>query len=157
LRQLRFRQRGDCFKRGAMTAHALPANLPATFVQAALRGIRNRCPRCDGGQLFRTFLKPVDTCRCCGQDFTHQRADDFPAYLAILVTGHLLAPVMIWLGMETTLSLLAIFSILIVVSVIMLSAMLQPAKGAVIAAQWWHGLHGFRKERVPEAGASGSA
>ena len=140
-----------------MTAHALPANLPATFVQAALRGIRNRCPRCDGGELFRAFLKPVDTCRCCGQDFTHQRADDFPAYLAILVTGHLLAPVMIWLGMETTLSPLAIFSILIVVSVIMLIAMLQPAKGAVIAAQWWHGLHGFRKERAPEPGAPGSA
>jgi uncharacterized protein (DUF983 family) len=149
---MRFRARNDCFKRAGMTAHAFPATLPATFMQAALRGMRGQCPRCGGVGLFRAFLKPVDACRCCGHDFTHQRADDFPAYIAILVTGHLLAPVMIWLGMETTLSPLAIFSILIVVSVVMLIAMLQPAKGAVIAAQWWHGLHGFRKERAPEPG-----
>jgi len=32
-------------------------------------------------------------------------------------------------------------------SVAMMLGMLQPTKGAVIAAQWWHGLHGFRKER----------
>ena len=56
---------------------------------------------------------------------------------------------MIWLGMETTLSLLAIFSILIVVSVIMLIAMLQPAKGAVIAAQWWLGGAGRRFRDAP--------
>ena len=35
--------------------------------------------------------------------------------------------------------------------------MLQPAKGAVIAAQWWHGLHGFAKERAPQAGAQAAA
>jgi uncharacterized protein (DUF983 family) len=28
--------------------------------------------------------------------------------------------------------------------------LLQPAKGAVIALQWWHGMHGFRRERRPE-------
>jgi hypothetical protein len=27
--------------------------------------------------------------------------------------------------------------------------MLQPAMGAVIAVQWWHGLNGFVKERAP--------
>jgi hypothetical protein len=25
--------------------------------------------------------------------------------------------------------------------------LLQPAKGAIIAVQWWFGMHGFRKER----------
>jgi len=34
--------------------------------------------------------------------------------------------------------------------VAMLLALLQPSKGAVIAMQWWHGMHGFRKERAPE-------
>ena len=32
----------------------------------------------------------------------------------------------------------------------MMLGMLQPAKGAVISAQWWFGLHGFLKERLPE-------
>jgi uncharacterized protein (DUF983 family) len=29
----------------------------------------------------------------------------------------------------------------------MLLAFLQPAKGAVIAMQWWNGMHGFKQER----------
>jgi hypothetical protein len=29
----------------------------------------------------------------------------------------------------------------------MLIALLQPAKGVVIALQWWHGMHGFVRER----------
>ena len=32
----------------------------------------------------------------------------------------------------------------------MLLALLQPSKGAVIAMQWWQGMHGFRKDRAPE-------
>ena len=33
----------------------------------------------------------------------------------------------------------------------MLLALIQPSKGAVIAMQWWHGMHGFRRERHPES------
>jgi uncharacterized protein (DUF983 family) len=32
----------------------------------------------------------------------------------------------------------------------MMLGMLQPAKGGVIALQWWFGMHGFVKERLPE-------
>jgi hypothetical protein len=30
---------------------------------------------------------------------------------------------------------------------------LQPAKGAIIALQWWFGMHGFVKERSISKGA----
>lgn len=123
------------------------ADLPATFWQAAVRAMRFRCPRCGNAHLFRKWLKPVDACAACGLDVTPQRADDFPAYIAILVTGHLLAPLMIALSKDYDLSPLAIFAILIPLSILMMLVMLQPAKGAVIAAQWWFGLHGFRRER----------
>lgn len=90
----------------------------------------------------------MDRCAACDQDWSHHRADDFPAYIAILVTGHLLAPVMIALSLDTDLSPAAILALLIPFSVAMMLGMLQPTKGAVIAAQWWHGLHGFQKERL---------
>ncbi|MGD9664324.1 MAG: DUF983 domain-containing protein [Novosphingobium sp.] len=128
----------------------IPARLPLTFWQAILRGITCKCPRCGGASLFRKWLKPVETCPVCAQDWTHQRADDFPAYIAILLTGHLLAPVIIMLSLDFSLSVLSMFLIIVPLALVMMLGMLQPSKGAVIAAQWWHGMHGFEKERAPE-------
>jgi len=136
----------------SLRAASTPAPaLPATFWEAAKRGVLCKCPRCGEAPLFRKWLKSVERCAACGQDWSHHRADDFPAYIAILVVGHLLAPVMIAMSVDTELSPMAIVSILIPASVVMMLGMLQPTKGAVIAVQWWHGLHGFQKERRPEA------
>jgi len=121
--------------------------LPATAWQALTRGLRECCPRCGGGRLFRKWLKPRDRCAACGLDLTPQQADDFPAYIAIFATGHLLAPVIILLVRDYALSGWQLASILLPLATAMMLAMLQPAKGAVIALQWWNGMHGFRRER----------
>lgn len=126
--------------------------LPHSFAAALLRGARCRCPRCGEGRLFRAWLKPVDSCPCCALDISGQRADDFPAYVSIFVTGHLLAPVLIMLVSDFALSTMAIIAIILPLAVIFMLLTLQPAKGGVIALQWWHGMHGFRRERLPENG-----
>ncbi len=59
---------------------------------ALKRGFRGRCPRCGQGKLFRAFLKVDDHCSVCGQDFTPHRADDLPAYLVIVIVGHIMVP-----------------------------------------------------------------
>ncbi|MFU7527486.1 DUF983 domain-containing protein [Qipengyuania sp. ASV99] len=122
-------------------------NLPDGVFGAFLRGGRGKCPRCDAAPLFRQWLKPVDTCAHCGQDWSVQQADDFPAYIGIFVVGHLLAPVVIAMigtfGMSAWLTL----AIILPVAIIMLIAMLGPVKGGVIAFLWWHGIGAFVKER----------
>jgi len=115
-----------------------------------MRGLRGKCPRCDQGRLFRKWLKPLDRCPVCSLDLSPQRADDFPAYIAILVTGHALAPLIIALSLDYALGPLAMLAILVPLALVMMLGMLQPAKGLVISAQWWFGLHGFVKERPPE-------
>ena len=71
-----------------------PSELPArAWKQAMGRGLHGQCPACGQGKLFRAFLKPVDACAACGEDYTHQRADDFPPYIVILLLGHILAPI----------------------------------------------------------------
>ena len=54
-----------------------------------VRGLRGRCPKCGEGRLFRAFLKVADNCPACGEEFHHHRADDFPAYLVIVIVGHI--------------------------------------------------------------------
>jgi len=126
--------------------------LPASGPKAMLRGARGRCPRCGNAKLFYRFLKPVEICPGCGQDWTHQQADDFPAYVSILLTGHIVAPIIIALIQETALSLPALAAIIVPLMLTLMIGFLQPAKGAIIALQWWFGMHGFERERpAPEA------
>ncbi len=126
------------------------ARLPATGWQAVLRGIRGRCPRCGEAKLFGRFLKPVLRCARCDQDWSLHSADDFPAYVSLLLTGHLMAPVIIGLTRSAGLSLLGLGLIILPMTLVLSIGLLQPAKGAIIALQWWLGMHGFEQER-PDA------
>ena len=120
--------------------------LPAGWLPTVFRGAKGACPRCGAAPLFRKWLKPVDRCGHCKQDWSVQQADDFPAYIGIFVVGHLLAPVVIAMisgGISAWLTL----AIIMPVAIIMLLAMLQPTKGAVIGFLWWHGIGAFRQER----------
>jgi uncharacterized protein (DUF983 family) len=120
--------------------------LPEGWIPALARGARCRCPRCGEAALFRKWLKPVERCGHCKQDWSLQQADDFPAYIGIFVVGHLLAPVVIAMisgGISAWLTL----AIILPVAVAMLLVTLQPVKGAVIAFLWWHGIGAFKQER----------
>lgn len=136
----------------SISADALQAGagrplLPESGWGAIYRGVRGRCPRCGDATLFCAFLKPVGHCPACKQDWTRQQADDFPAYVAIFLTGHIMAPVIIALVQETELSLPALAAIIVPLMLGLMVLFLQPAKGAIIALQWWFGMHGFEKER----------
>lgn len=118
-------------------------------MQAALRGLRNHCPRCDHKPLFRRFLKPVERCARCGQDWTLHQADDFPAYIAIFISGHLLAPVLISVGSRELLPMGMLALIAIIGALVFTIALLQPAKGVVIALQYHWQMHGFDPLTAP--------
>lgn len=124
--------------------------LPKTAWQAAGRGLRGRCPSCGEGKMFPRLLKPFAHCPTCGQDWTAQQADDFPAYVAIILTGHIMAPIIIFMINETSFSMWTNLAIMIFLALILIGALLQPAKGAIIALQWWMGLNGFEKPVRPD-------
>jgi uncharacterized protein (DUF983 family) len=130
----------------ADSAMAPPA-LPSSGWEAIMRGARGRCPGCSEAKLFLRFLKPRPRCAHCGHDWTHHQADDFPAYVSILITGHLMTPLIIALVRDAELSVAALVAIVLPLAMIVMIGLLQPAKGAIIALQWWFGMHGFKKER----------
>ncbi|HBD91678.1 MAG: hypothetical protein A2092_14835 [Rhodobacteraceae bacterium GWE1_64_9] len=110
---------------------------------ALLRGWRRRCPNCGTGPLLRSYLKVHDTCAVCGEEMHHQRADDGPAYITILVVGHIVGPAVLWAFVKwrpDPLVLTAVFS----VATVALSLWLLPRiKGAFVALQWSRRMHGF--------------
>ena len=127
-------------------------DLPGGWLAALARGLKGKCPRCGEAALFRKWLKPVERCSHCRQDWSLQQADDFPAYIGIFVVGHLLAPVVIAMIGTFGMSAWATLATILPVAIILLLVTLQPVKGAVIAFLWWHDIGAFRQERrAPEA------
>lgn len=111
---------------------------------AAMRhGFRTRCPRCGEGRLFRAFLKVADHCAACGLSFTPQRADDLPAYLVIVIVGHLVVPLALLIETEYAPPVALQLAVYLPLTLILSLALLQPVKGVVVALQWALRMHGF--------------
>lgn len=113
---------------------------------AIKRGFSSRCPHCGEGKLFRAFVKPVDNCASCGEDYTHQRADDMPAYLVVLIVGHITVGGFMASEMMTDWPGWLHLSVWVPATIILALLLLQPVKGAVIGLQWANYMHGFGGE-----------
>ena len=110
---------------------------------AMLRGWRRRCPCCGAGPMLRGYLKVRDTCPVCGEELYHQRADDGPAYLTILIVGHLMAPLLLYIFVEYRPDPLVLASAFCVGTVALSLFLLPRLKGVMIAIQWAKRMHGF--------------
>jgi len=119
-------------------------NHPARDARAALlRGFKGRCPNCGRGKLFRAYLKVVDRCAVCGEDFSHHRADDAPAYFVILIVGHLVVPWVLIVEEVFAPSYWVHAAIWLPLIIGLSLGLLQPVKGTIVAWQWAHYMHGF--------------
>jgi len=116
---------------------------------ALKRGFRGRCPRCGEGKLFRAFLKVDDHCANCGQDFSGHRADDLPAYLVIIIVGHIVVPLALMIETNYSPPVALQLAVYLPITFIASLALLQPVKGAVVGVQWALRMHGF-DEANPE-------
>ncbi len=108
-----------------------------------LRGFRRQCPRCGAGPLMQGYLKVRDTCVVCGEELHHHRADDGPAYLTILIVGHLMAPLILWAFTEFRPDPMVLATIFSVGCVTLSLWMLPRLKGAIVGFQWAKRMHGF--------------
>lgn len=115
-----------------------------TFIEDFTNGLKCRCPQCGQGKLFRSFLKAVDKCEVCGEEFHHHRADDLPAYFAILIVGHVIVSLATGVEIKYSPDYWIHVALWGPLTIILTLAILQPIKGAAIAVQWRMGMHGFR-------------
>jgi uncharacterized protein (DUF983 family) len=110
---------------------------------AVMRGWRLRCPNCGAGPLLKGYLTVRDVCPVCSEDLHHHRADDGPAYLTILVVGHVMAPLILWSFVKYRPEPLTLAAIFIVGTVALSLYLLPRFKGMVVAVQWAKRMHGF--------------
>lgn len=135
-----------------MTEHAeipmdeMPATSAPTERQlkpALRRGWGKRCPNCGTGKLFQGYLKVHHDCTVCGEELYHQRADDGPAYLTIILVGHLMAPLLHIFYVHVVQDPWMLATIFTVGTVAASLYLLPRFKGFMIAFQWAKRMHGF--------------
>lgn len=113
---------------------------------AIIRGWQRKCPSCGSGPLLHSYLKVNASCPACREELHHHRADDGPAYLTILIVGHILAPLLLFVFARYRPEPFTLFAVFAIGCVSLSLYLLPRLKGAMIGFQWARYMHGFRQE-----------
>ncbi len=107
------------------------------------RGIAQKCPACGKGHMFRSFLKVADTCKHCGEELHHHRADDAPPYFTMFIVGHIVVPGVLVMEKLWHPPLAVHFSVWTIATLALTVALMPAVKGAIVGLQWALRMHGF--------------
>jgi uncharacterized protein (DUF983 family) len=125
-----------------------------TLTHDLARGWRQRCPACGEGRLFGTYLKVLPACTLCGEDLHHHRADDFPAYIVIVLLGHILIPLVVEVELRFSPAWWVHALLWTPLCVLLTYWLLPRVKGMIVALQWRMGMHGFAAAKKRRAALS---
>lgn len=130
----------EIYANPAVRAHAAERSAST----AIRRGLMGRCPNCGEGHLFRAYLKVADECPVCHEELKHQRADDAPAYITMVIVGHFIIAGLIAEDELFPNVNMWIVGIVWSIATILVSLVLLPRiKGALVGYQWAMRMHGF--------------
>ena len=121
---------------------------PVDFWTALMRGWHGRCPRCNQGRLFSSYLKMKGHCEVCDLALEPYRADDAPAYFVILIVGHIVVPLALLVETEITPAYWIHVALWLPLTLGLSLALLQPIKGVIVGWQWAQQMHGFHPDGV---------
>ncbi len=113
---------------------------------AIFKGWRCKCPKCGQGPLLKGYLTLRTSCAVCQEDLSPARADDGPAYLTILIVGHLMAPLLHIVFVRYRPEPLVLFSIFAVGCLALSLYLLPRLKGMIVGIQWARKMHGFGRK-----------
>ena len=128
----------------AATLREVPTTLPKRDAGLAFkRGLMGHCPNCGKGAMFKGYTTVSDSCPSCGEVLSHQRADDFPPYITMFITGHVVVAAMLLVERAWHPDLWIHMALWLPLTIILSLALLRPVKGAIVGIQWALYMHGF--------------
>jgi uncharacterized protein (DUF983 family) len=102
------------------------------MVTAIGRGLLGRCPACGKSHLFNGFLRVVAACTHCGAPLGLARADDAPPYITILITGHIIVPLLYVVDRMSEPPLWVMSAIFLPLTLFTALGLLRPVKGGTV-------------------------
>jgi uncharacterized protein (DUF983 family) len=96
------------------------------------RGLLGRCPACGKSHLFNGFLRVVTECSVCGAPLGLARADDAPPYITILITGHIVVPLLFMVDRMGEPPIWVMSAIFLPLTFFLALGLLRPVKGGTV-------------------------
>ncbi|WP_209426657.1 DUF983 domain-containing protein [Pararhodobacter sp. SW119] len=122
---------------------------------ALSRGWRRRCPACGEASMMHGYLKVREACPECGEALHHQRADDGPAYLTILIVAKVSMAFYMTVFLAFEFAPWVMILLTWSVALGMIAYLLPRLKGAIVAFQWARRMHGFEGDERAVARPAG--
>ncbi len=107
-----------------------------TLATALLRGLGRKCPNCGRASAFRGYVKVVDSCPNCHEPLSRYPADDGPAYVTILLVGHLVVAPALFLKIFYDHPWTVVLPLLLGAIIALTLIVLPFVKGAFLALVW---------------------
>jgi uncharacterized protein (DUF983 family) len=118
------------------------------------RGFIGRCPSCGKTHLFNGYLRVVRACTNCAAPLGAARADDAPPYFTILVVGHIVIPLMLWMQKADDPSTLTLSLVFVPLTILLVLGLLRPIKGATVGLMLRLNMMKSDDELAPEPPAA---
>ena len=96
------------------------------------RGLMGRCPACGKSHLFNGFLRVVTECSTCHAPLGLARADAAPPYITILITGHVVVPLLFWVDRMGEPPIWLMSAIFLPLTFFLALGLLRPVKGGTV-------------------------
>ncbi|MBS0332393.1 MAG: DUF983 domain-containing protein [Proteobacteria bacterium] len=104
--------------------------------RSIFRGLAGHCPACGKGALFWKYLKVNGRCEACDTDLARYPADDGPAYVTILLVGHLVVAPMLFFSIVWKSNPLYVLPIILSALAALTLAVLPRIKGGWIGLMY---------------------
>lgn len=82
------------------------------------------------------YLAVTPRCLVCGEELGHIRADDGPAYFTVLVVGHVIVPISLWVEQTWAPPVVPHIIVAILLTCLLIWQLLPCMKGAVVGLMW---------------------
>ncbi len=102
------------------------------------RGFMGKCPNCGHGHLFGKYLKQTKNCQKCHADFSNITPDDAPAWATILIAGHIITFIMLYVVQREILPFWGEVILLTMLTISLVLLILPRVKGIFINLIWYH-------------------
>jgi uncharacterized protein (DUF983 family) len=132
------------------SALSMAADAPQRSVKLGLkRGLKHRCPACGEGRLYAKYLKVEPVCEACAHPLGEYRADDGPAYVTILIIGHLMVAPLLLFPFIWQWPAWAVLPITLIPLAVAVLLMLPRIKGMFVGLLWATRAGGPEAETPP--------
>jgi uncharacterized protein (DUF983 family) len=112
-----------------------------------MTGLRGLCPRCGKGKLFEGFLSLRPRCDSCGLDLAFADSGDGPAFFVMSIVGIVVVALALWVEFAYEPPIWLHLVMWFALTAILSAALVRPAKGLMIALQYFHRAEEGRLER----------